>query len=167
MHAGEAISILAERHYDGLLSYVQNRVRSRTVAADIVQESWLRVIAAVHAGQVANPRNYLFRTAHNVLMDHFRREKTRGTWISSAEAPIDVVCDAPSPERAIIARDELRRLLAIVAEMPARRQQVFVLRAFEQMDQADIAASLRITRGAVEKHMRLALAHCLTRFVAE
>lgn len=164
---GASLSALAAAHYDGLFAFVAGKVRSRALAADLAQESWLRVIAAARRGEIANPRNYLFRTARNVVIDHFRKERARAGLFAAEADQEAVACDRPSPEREVAARRDLMRLLKVVGEMPLRRQQVFVLRVFEHLDQAEIAAALGVTRGAVEKHMRLALAFCLERFQPE
>lgn len=158
------LSDLADLHYDQLFAYVRGRVRSAAQAADIVQESWLRALIAFRDHEVANRRNFLFRTARNLVIDTYRRETVRAKWVSSGELPEHVACERPSAEREIIARQELGRLMTVVVQMPPRRQQVFMLRRFDLMDQAEIATALGITRGAVEKHLRLALVHLLTHF---
>ncbi len=167
MPANDDIAGLAEAQHARLFAFVRSHVRSPTLAADIAQDSWLRLMAAVGRVPIDNLRHYLFRTARNAIIDHHRRERVRALIVVPVEHLDEVACPAPSAERQVIGQQELARLLRIVAAMPPRRQQVFVLRAFEQVDQATIAATLRITRGAVEKHLRLALAACALRFYSE
>lgn len=155
------LSLLADEHYDGLLAYVRAKVKSPSIAADIVQESWLRAIAAMQDREIRNGRNYLFRTARNLLIDRQRLEKSRATWLSADVISEDLACDSPSPERHAIARQELDRIMAIIITMPPKCQAVFVMRRFDDMAPTEIAASLNIRRGTVEKHLRVALAHLL------
>ncbi|MET0248886.1 MAG: RNA polymerase sigma factor [Sphingobium sp.] len=152
---------LADAHYAGLLRYVRSRVKSPSLAADIVQESWLRALTAMRARDVGNGRNYLFRTARNLLIDHHRQERSRSTWMVSGELPEDVACDSPGVEREVIARQELDRIMALVVELPPKCQAVFVMRRFDGLEPRDIATRLNIRRGTVEKHLRLALGHLL------
>lgn len=161
--AATELSLLADVHYDGLLAYVRARIRSASLAADIVQESWLRAIVAMQDRDIANGRNYLYRTARNLLIDLHRQDRARSAWMSDGPLPEDVASDSPSPERHAMARQELDRIMDIVVELPPRCQAVFVMRKFDEMTPAEIASALNIRRGTVEKHLRLALAHLLSR----
>lgn len=153
--------LLADTHYAGLLRYVRSRVASPSLAADIVQESWLRALVAMRARDVGNGRNYLFRTARNLLIDHHRQERARSTWMVSGELPEDVACDSPGAEREVIARQELDRIMTLVVQLPPKCQAVFVMRRFDGLEPREIAMRLNIRRGTVEKHLRLALSHLL------
>lgn len=154
-------TLLAQTHYDGLLSYVRSRVRSASLAADIVQESWLRALIAMQEREIGNGRNYLFRTARNLVIDLQRQERARNAWMVSGELPEHIACDRPSAEREVIARHELDRIMALVVQLPPKCQAVFVMRRFDEMEAGEIARRLGIRRGTVEKHLRLALAHLL------
>jgi RNA polymerase sigma factor (sigma-70 family) len=70
---------------------------------------------------------------------------------------------AASPERIALARERLALLAAAMDELPPRCREVFVLRQVEQLDQAEIARRLCISRNMVEKHLRKALLHCRAR----
>lgn len=157
------LTLLAEVHYEGLLAYVRSRVRSTSLAADIVQESWLRALVAMRDRDVVNGRSYLFRTAHNLLIDIQRQEKIRAAVLAPDISAEYVACDRPCAERIVMARQELDRIMAIVVELPPRCQAVFVMRKFDALEPAEIARRLGIRRGTVEKHLRRALAHLLTR----
>ena len=160
----EEVAALARADHIRLYQFVRAEVRSATTAADIAQECWLRVITALKRAPIDNLRAYLFRAARNAVIDHHRRSRSRATWHAD-DIPVDALAsDAPSAERILIGQQELARLLRIVGALPARRQQVFVLRVIEQVDQQTIASTLGISRGAVEKHLRLALADCVAQF---
>ncbi len=157
------LSILAEEHYAGLTSYVRAKVRSASLAADIVQESWLRALIAIRKGNVRDGRGYLYRTARNLLIDLHRQERARSAWVTQGDLPDNVACDRPDAERIVMARQELDRVMRAVVELPPRCQAVFVMRKFDGLSAVEIAARLGIRRGTVEKHLRVALAHLLCR----
>lgn len=165
--AASPLTLLADAHYDGLLAYVRAKVRSASLAADIVQESWLRAIVAMQEREIVNGRNYLYRTARNLLIDLQRQDRTRSAWIVDGVEAEDVACDTPSAERHVMARQELDHIMAIIVELPPRCQAVFVMRKFDEMTPAEIGSALGIRRGTVEKHLRLALIHLLTRMNVE
>lgn len=151
----------ARTQYDDLLAYVRARARGAPGAQDIVQESFLRAMIAARRGRVADTRAYLFRIARNLLIDEARLNRTRASWLTPEGICDDHPCEDATPERTLIARQDLMQLLAIVARLPPRCQEVFMLRRFEDLDQAVIAKRLGLSRRTVEKHLRIALGRCL------
>ena len=59
-----------------------------------------------------------------------------------------------TPERRLIARQELENIRRVIAEMPPTSRNVFYLSRFEGKTQREIARQLGISRTTVEKHMR-------------
>lgn len=150
-------------HYDELIAFVRRKVRCPTLAADIVQETYVRLASAQLSAAVENPRALLYRIAGNLAIDHLRQERTRAKYVTN-EPPDETVADTqPSAERTIEAKERLAALIRSVDELPPRCRQVFVLRKFHGLDQAEIAKTLGISRNMVEKHLRNALLHCAMR----
>lgn len=144
-------------HQAALSAYVRSLVDSAPVAADIVQETWARAIPALRSGRIENPRAFLCRVARNLVNDRARESGKWRPWLAGEEAGIAVADDSPDAERRVLAADRLRMVRGLVADLPPRCREVFTLRKFDGLDQADIADRLGITRGAVEKQLRIAL----------
>ena len=150
-------------HYDELFAFVRRRVRCPSLAADIVQETYVRLANARLSAAVENPRALLYRIAGNLAIDHIRQEKARAKYLT-AEPPDETVADTqPSAERTVAAKQRLAALIRNVDDLPPRCRQVFILRKLHGLGQAEIAKSLGISRNMVEKHLRNALLHCATR----
>ena len=66
-----------EAHYEELKVFVRRRVRCPAMAADIVQETYVRAVTAKTPPRVDNPRAFLYRVAGNLAIDHLRREQRR------------------------------------------------------------------------------------------
>lgn len=62
-------------HSDALYRYVVKRLRDRDEAKDIVQESFLRLWMRLDRVAASGARSYLFATAHNLIVDRYRRRK--------------------------------------------------------------------------------------------
>ncbi|CAI2717589.1 RNA polymerase sigma factor [Nitrospina watsonii] len=150
-----------ESHYDELKRFVARRVGCSSVAEDIVQETWVRITSSPPTDPVENARAYLYRVARNLMIDFVRRDRVRSRYIESGVLPENVSNNEPHPESLLIQKERLAHLLKAVEELPPRCQQVFRLRKFEHLEQAEIARRLGISRNMVEKHLRKALAHCL------
>jgi RNA polymerase sigma-70 factor (ECF subfamily) len=142
-----------------LHAHVRGRVGNRQDAEDITQESWARITAATQGDRTAidNVRGYLFRIARNLIVDH-RRRAASTVEVKADEAVLDRVADPrPSPETALITRDELRRMDRIMAAMPARPREVFRLSRIEGLSFAEIGRKLGTSRQTVHEHMTRAL----------
>ncbi len=147
--------------YDDLVGYVRARVGCSATAADIVQDTYLRVRAVEGVERIGNPRAFVYRVAANLAIDHLRQERSRGPHVTPDSVAEGDQPRAPSPEAELQDRERPALLMKAVEELPPRCREVFVLRKIENLHQAEIAERLGISRNMVEKHMRRALMHCL------
>ncbi|WP_440958153.1 RNA polymerase sigma factor [Oceanicaulis sp. LC35] len=149
-----------DREFQGpLTGFFSKRVSDRDEVRDLIQEVFLRLIRRGDHGDIDHIRGYVFQVARSVLADHLRRRQVRQT---DAHEPFDVDQHGGSdfsPERVLLSKEELNRLMQALQELPQRTQDVFVLRAFENYKYADIARLMAISTRSVEKHMAKALAY--------
>lgn len=152
-------------HYDELSAFVLRKVGSVAAAADIVQETCLRLLNGNRANTdtIRNPRAYLFRAVNNLITERARQDAGRNRYFSTEPPPEDATDHAPDAERLLIDRQRLGLLMEAVEDLPPRCREVFVLRRFEALSQAEIAERLGISRSMVDKHLRHALQFCATR----
>ncbi|WP_313438302.1 sigma-70 family RNA polymerase sigma factor [Novosphingobium sp.] len=157
-NSAEDMDALAREFHGTLVNHTRKLMRGAPEAEDIAQESWVKVSNGIsNGGPIANIRGYLLKVARNLMIDHRRREALGvETW-----APDDVVAriadPRPSAEKQLIVREELRRMDAIIAAMPARPRQVFRLSRFEGLSFAEIGRRLGVSRQTVHDHMTKAL----------
>ncbi|CAN7616387.1 RNA polymerase sigma factor [Phenylobacterium sp. LjRoot164] len=158
-------SSLDGRYRRCLMTYFLNRVRHRADAEDLTQQTFLRVLAADRS-EVFHPKAFVFRVAANLLTDRARdqiRRNTGRTWSLDDETVIAVPSDNVTPERILLARDDVDRALEALAELKPTTCEVFVLFRLECLPQREIARRLGLTRAAVEKHVMRASAHLVRR----
>lgn len=137
------------------------RTGSIEMAEDLAHDAWLRLERNAAAALQA-PGPYLHRTAENLVIDEARRRSRRLGTVEIADI-MSVPADLPEPERAVIARDELRTVLAAIAELPERRRAVFIAARLRGERYSIIAARHGITTRTVENDVRRALDHCAAR----
>lgn len=152
-----------QHHYEPLRRFVERRMRSPETAADIVQETYLKVAMLDERTVVRNPLAFLYRVAGNLSLDWLREREVRERHVVSGELPEHVADGAPDGEARIAAQQRLGILATAVAELPPRCAEVFRLRKLEHLAPQEIAERLGISRNMVEKHLRKALAHCQAR----
>jgi RNA polymerase sigma-70 factor (ECF subfamily) len=140
-------------HEPALRAWLRRRNLGGLDVDDIIQETYTRLVAAESVAHIVDAKNYAFQIAGSVVIDHLRRMKV----VSISSVPdldcFDVVSDDPSPERQVIGRDELERLASMIARLPGKVRDVFVLRRVHDLSQREVAQRLGIAESTVEKHM--------------
>lgn len=144
-------------HQDSLKRFLARRLGNVTLAEDLAQETWLRVAKIDGAGDVDNPRAYLFRIAANLALDH-QRHVNRGVEVEAGPDLQGIADHSPTPENIALHRSEFSRLLRVVEGLTPRCREVFILAKFEEMTYAEVAETLGISRNTVITHMVTALA---------
>lgn len=154
-------------HRREVQSYLTRKLRDSETAADLTQETFLRY-AEQHqgGGAVSHERSYLYRTAHNLAVDHVRRQQRERTDNVPDDALLHVAHDSPSPERTAAGRADLARVRAALLELPERTRQIFVLARIEGLTYAAVARRLDISESSVQKHLAKAVQHVMRRMRA-
>jgi len=126
---------------------------------DILQELWLKVERLEAEGPIADPRAYLFRMADNLMHDRvrasMRRTNREHAWIETGFDPAGQD-ETPSAERALLARQRLRRVELALATLGDRTQAIFRRFRVDGVAQSRIAQEEGISVSAVEKHLQRA-----------
>ena len=141
-----------------LTRYLRRRLDDRHRAPDLMHDAFVRM-AEQPIAKVQDARSYLYQIARNLLLDHKKQEVRRKTAAVPHEALSDVADDVPSPEDATDARLRLVRLQAVIAQLPFKTQQIFVLRRVDGLSYIEIARYLGISESSVEKHLAAAVQH--------
>ena len=156
----ESLEELFRSCREDLHRYFQRRLASREIAADLTQETFLRVLRSGQAAELRQPRAFLFHAASNLLADHYRQTAGRPfKHISEAEWA-ERPDPSPTPEATVLSREELEVLKRAIDQLPPRGREVLTLHKFEGLSYAEIAERLGISKNTVIVHMVRALAAC-------
>ncbi|QXI29309.1 RNA polymerase sigma factor [Pseudomonas vanderleydeniana] len=151
------------KHASTLRSYLSRRVRDPQLAADLVQESFLRLAEQTRKERIDNSPGYLYRTARNLLVDHVRQEHRRKTDSVPHEALADIEDELAGLEAQAMAEQQRAALREALAELPERTREIFRLNRIEGMTHAEVARHLQISDSSVQKHLSKALAYVMQR----
>jgi RNA polymerase sigma factor (sigma-70 family) len=154
-----ALLVLLFTRYRGALTrHVERLVRSREDAAELVQETYLRVMRQIQSSHFESAaRAYLFQTATNLAHDHHRRGRYR------AHDSIDDLTDAqlpvggPPPEQLVAADQTLARLRAAMLQLPEATREVFLRARIHNQDYAQIGRELGVSVRTVERRIAQAM----------
>ncbi len=157
-------------HRAFLLRLLTARTGSAAEAEDVVQEMYERLASLPDGGAaVENVPAFLNRMALNLAFDRQRsgsRAAARdGQWLSAhalveGEEPI---AETPTAEDVVSGRQEMRLLRDAIEALPPQGKRVFQMHKLQGQPHAEVAATLGISRSAVEKHMAAAMKNLLKR----
>jgi len=136
-----------------LMQYLHHNLGRRGDAADLRQEVYVRVCEAARKQPPDPVRPFVFTIARNLLIDRMRREQVVPIDAVSDLEALNIAIDAPGPERAVAARDELRRLQIALDRLSPRCREVVVLARIEGLTGRAIAARLGISESAVSQQL--------------
>jgi RNA polymerase sigma-70 factor (family 1) len=133
-------------------------VKDLQVAREIVQVVYIKLWDhRDRLADVENPEDYLFILARNTIFDHFRKIAVEHKYLAGMRRQQSPEHMDPDPVTAGLQEREGRQLLhKVIARLPSRQQQVYLLASEEEMSYDEIAASMRISRLTVKRHLELA-----------
>lgn len=132
-------------------------VNSRETAADLLQETYVRLLRLADTRSVEQPRALLHRIAANLAIDHLRASKSRLHAAEPLETAIEVPCQAPSQERTLLGKERLQMFIRAVEALPPRTREAFLLYRIQGYAYRDIATKMGVSISGVDKHIRRAI----------
>jgi len=159
----EALGRLAEAYRRPLYSFILRMGGPRADADEVFQEVWLRAIGHLERFRGTRLLSWLFRIAHNLIIDRARRAgRSPEQPVASEEQAqwLEGGCADPrrAPDAEAAARDLGRQLDAAVQRLPREQREVFLLRAEGDMPFKDIARLQRVSINTALARMQYALA---------
>jgi RNA polymerase sigma-70 factor, ECF subfamily len=167
--AGDAAAFeaLYGRWRGRLFRYLVHQCGNNARAEELYQDIWLKVVGArQHYEVAAKFSTWLFRIAHNRLIDHWRASGRQTEMLSSYEDDDDPPSDerpelaAPldeTPERLLERRDLTERMAAAIGSLPAAQRETFLLVEEGEMTLEEIAATTGTSRETAKSRLRYAL----------
>jgi len=158
------------KNFDEIIRQHQRRVyrvlylllKDVDAADTLTQECFLRAYRKLGSFRgECRIETWLLRIAVNLARDHGKSRRTsfwrRLIGLEEAEgsetAPRQFRGSQPSPERVLLAREELKAVWAAVANLSQQQRTIFLLRFAEEMSLAEIAVILRLRTGTVKAHL--------------
>lgn len=158
-----AFDVLYARHKGGVYRYLMRQCREPAVAEELFQDVWMNLIRARRSYSVqAKFTTYLYRLAHNRLIDHYRaRSQAAVDSFDAGNGPaLETMADerAPAPDLAYDARRQARELLVLVAALPPEQREAFLLQQEGNLTVEEIAVATGVPRETAKSRLRYAMA---------
>lgn len=159
----ESLEVLIVRHKSRVYSYILLIVKNQDLAEDIFQDTFIKVIRSLKRGKyVENGKfvSWVLRIAHNLIIDHFRKEKLQGT-ISNDSSDVDIFNSQKFSEQTIedqmVYSQILHEVKHLVKELPEDQQQVIYMRHYMGLSFKEIAEQTEVSINTALGRMRYAL----------
>jgi RNA polymerase sigma factor (sigma-70 family) len=135
------------------------RLGSTELAAEALQETWLRLHRSGQPAALERPDAYLFRIALNIAANH-RDAARRRLALSEIEVLRHADDGELDPERIIASRSDIAALADALDELPARCRAIFFAARLDGLPHKVIAERHSISTRMVEREIKRALEHC-------
>ncbi|QKV55554.1 sigma-70 family RNA polymerase sigma factor [Comamonas antarctica] len=150
---------LYQDHHPWLQSLLRKRLSNREDAADLAQDTFLRLLRApVPQDEIREPRRYLATIAKGLVTDLFRRRALERAYLEYLAGLPQAL--APSAEDQLALQQTLLEVDRLLQGLPPKVRAAFVLAQFEELSYPEIAQRLGISLRTVSNYLARALEHC-------
>ncbi len=157
----EAMNTLVEEYRRPLYAFIWKMRPSDQDADEIFQEVWFRAIRHIHRFRSGSFLSWIFRIAHNLMIDRARKSKHRLDLHRENEGDEDreerLVDDRPSPSDAAASSDDIMHLKKAIEKLPAEQREVVLLRMDSDLSFKEIARIQRVSINTALARMQYAL----------
>ena len=153
---------LINRHKDKVFNYVVTVVKDRYLAEDIFQDTFMKVINTFKSGNYKEEGKFIqwvMRIAHNLVIDHFRKNKRFPTIENNENYDIFETLDLTdrSVEETLVYEQILRDVKKLIEYLPEEQREVVMMRHYAEMSFKDIADTTDVSINTALGRMRYAL----------
>lgn len=155
----DAMHALYRGHHGWLTGWLRHKLGCSAQAADLAQDTFVRVLAARNASAIAEPRAYLATIARGILVNWYRRQDLERAWLDAiAQLP---AASVPSAEQRFLLLETLQRVDAMLDALPPLVRRAFLLSRLDGLTYDAIGAELGVSTITVKRYMQQAFLHCL------
>ena len=158
-----ALEELVNRHKNRVFTYVVLIVKNHQLAEDIFQDTFIKVIRSLKTGKYTENGKFVswvLRIAHNLIIDHFRKEKLLST-TSNDDTEIDLFNSQRYSDENIEDRlvgdqitEDVRNLIDL---LPDDQKQVIIMRHYMGLSFKEISKHTGVSINTALGRMRYAL----------
>lgn len=154
--AHRRVDLIYRDHAATLRRRLRARLRSNEEASDLVHDAFARLFRACTRARLREPEAFLHRIVRNLLIDRSRRLAARSPHVAIDDEENGLAVPPHQSDEIEVAqmRDRYRE---VVASLPNRMREVFVLHRIEELSYKEIAARLDISVRTVEWHIAEAI----------
>ena len=158
----KAFEILLQRHKRKVWSHIYLMVRDREVTEDLFQEAFIKVVHTLKTGKYNEEGKFLpwvMRIAHNLVIDHFRRNKKMPMVRSNDDHDVFATIAQPGKnmEQSLVNVQVDEDVRKLIEHLPDEQREVVIMRTYLGMSFKEIADHTDVSINTALGRMRYAL----------
>jgi|TARA_B100000530_G_C15894079_1_gene462642 RNA polymerase sigma factor (sigma-70 family) len=158
----KSFEILLNRHKNRVFAFIMSKIKNKDLSEDIFQDTYVKVVNSLQKGKYNEEGKFLpwvMRIAHNLVIDHFRRQKKMQMVRSNNDFNIfDVIKDNKINADEKLIKDQIfNDLNSLVDKLPKDQKDVLKMRYYEELSFKKIAEHFDISINTALGRMRYAL----------
>lgn len=148
-----------QQHHEALVRFLAARLGSSEEAADVAQETYVRILDLQRPGLMSHLHALLllYRVANHIASNRLKQSH-RHTGLEPMAFPAELT--PPAPQDTCMAHEELAMILRAVQELPPRCRAAFILVRVQGVSVDEAAQRMGLTPGTVWRYLARATAHC-------
>jgi RNA polymerase sigma factor (sigma-70 family) len=154
----DLIARLFREHNESLLRFLCARLHSHQEAKEVAQEAYVKLLNLDRPQAISYQRAFLFKTAANLAVDRLRgrerRERARETGL------FDELREAHTPEHEAAVAQEVEQLEKLIAQLPAKCRQAFLLYKIQGLEFSEVAIRMGLSERMVRDYVVRAILFC-------
>ncbi|MFS0828986.1 sigma-70 family RNA polymerase sigma factor [Pseudomonas phoenicis] len=160
-----SLTTLYVDHHRWLQAWLKSKLDNAADAADLVQDTFIRLLNRRERLELKTPRAFLRTVAKGLVIDHWRRGEIERAYLEALALRPEL--ESPSPESRELILELLERIARMLDGLKPKVRQAFLLAQCEGLSHQQIAARMGISLRSVERYIADALYHCyLLRYAA-
>lgn len=152
------VHTLYSTHHNWLNTWLRSRLGNAADAADLAQDTFVRLLQKTERFELKAPRAFLRTIARGLVIDHWRREEIQRAYLESiAHLPQAL---APSAEARALVVELLEEVARLLDGLKPKVRKAFLLAQCDGLAHQQIAEQMGVSLRSVERYIAEGLYHC-------
>lgn len=154
----QSIETLYQNHHSWLRGWLGKKLGCSHSAADLAQDTYVRLLVSGHVPDVSQSRGHLTQIAKGLVIDLFRRRRIETAYLDALNALPEP--ETPSIEMRALIIETLIEIDMLLHKLPHKVRKAFLLCKLDGLSYCEIASELNVSVSSVEKYIAQALVAC-------
>lgn len=154
-----ALQQMYSDHHGWLHRWLRSKLGCREQAADLAQDTFIRVMTQRRFDDLRQPRAYLTTIARSLMIDLYRRRSLEQAYLAALAAQPEAL--EVSPQTRSIIFETLLQIDTMLDGLCPRAREIFLLAQLDGLSFVEIGRRLELSSNTVRKHFVRAMAQCL------
>ena len=157
-----SFEVILNRHKNRVFAFIMSKIKNKDLSEDIFQDTYVKVVNSLQKGKYNEEGKFLpwvMRIAHNLVIDHFRKQNKMQMIRSNNDFDIfDVIKDSKINADEKLIKDQIfSDLNSLIDKLPYDQKEVLKMRYYEELSFKKIAEHFDISINTALGRMRYAL----------